>query len=69
LLEGFARAAESEEALGIEVWEYEDENVEGEVGDGADVIGHVGAAIASRTFYGEWSLYERCVQDRVGIGG
>jgi hypothetical protein len=47
LLEGFARAAESEEALGIEVWEYEDENVEGEVGDGADVIGHVGTAMAS----------------------
>jgi hypothetical protein len=44
LLEGFARAAEGEEALSIEVWEYEYEDVEGQVGDGADGIGHFGVA-------------------------
>jgi len=52
LLEGFARAAEAEEALGIEVWEYEYEDVEGEVGDGVDGVGHFGVARRLDTFFG-----------------
>jgi hypothetical protein len=40
LLESFACAAESEEALCVQVREDEDEDVEGEVRDAAHFVGH-----------------------------
>jgi hypothetical protein len=50
-LEGFARAAEGEEALGVKIREHEHEDVEGEVGDGADLVGHVDTREASRLLF------------------
>jgi hypothetical protein len=45
LVEDFACAAEGEEALRVEVREDEDEDIEGQVRDAADLVGHGDACV------------------------